>query len=240
MIQKLFNYIRKKIVLSPNDLLEEGEEIILIVRRHLLHFAGIIAKLVLFYFFIPMIFFYFAFFIFSINEIKHFFENPISIFLTFFWAVFGLGYGIYFYLLWFQDSFIFTNLRIFDVDQYSIFNRSISSIGWESVSDITFTSKNFFEVAFDIGLVQIITNAERTNIEIHPVAHPQNLASEIIQMAEKFTGERSTAITDEELEKKAKVEAILQHKLETHLEKLREKKKIEEEKKIPDYLKEKL
>ncbi|GEM_PF-3746355 len=236
MIEKLFTYLRKKFFLSPKDLLDDGEKIVLVVRRHPLYFAKEIGQLSVLYFFLPMIFFYL--FLNKYIDLS-FIYSPIVILLIFFWAVSGISYGFYLFLLWSQDSFIFTNLRIFDIDQKSIFNRTTSSIGWESVSDITFTSRSFLEVAFDMGLVKIITNAEKTNIEIFPVANPQNLANEILKMSEKFTKERSFIITDEELEKIAKREALLQNKIETHLESLRNKKKMDEESKLPEYLKEK-
>jgi len=229
---RIKGYIRPKILFVPSDAVDSDDKILEVVRRHPIYFVSKIFLTILLVFIVfPAVFIYsfgWGFF--------EFILSPLGFLLFVLWLITGISYFAYFFLIWYQDSFIFTEKFVIDVDQKSIFTRNVSKIGWENVQDVTFTHKGFFEVFFDIGEVIVRTANQESDVEIFPVANPKKVAVKISQMASSLTDKRLKAISDEQAMEVAKKEARIELFKDEVLRKMKEEEERKRKEKMPKYL----
>ncbi len=97
----------------------------------------------------------------------------LSIFL-FFFAQF-----ITFYL----DVWIITNDRIIDVEQVSLFSRSISEVDLFRIQDVTSQTHGFFATFFKYGDVEVKTASMNVDIIARNVPHPNKIREHLIHLS---------------------------------------------------------
>lgn len=189
--------------------LEEGEKIILFLRRHwLAMLPAILAVLVL------VLFPVFIFSLYSYFDIPALLEewgvgvSPNKI-LVFFFAVYFLFLDFFCLVAWFQyylDVTILTNKRLVDIEQINIFQRQVASTDLVYIQDVSSEVKGFLPSLFDYGRVIVQTAGERPNFVLENIPHPSAVARQILVTAQGKSITQS--IPEEELIKKHEEEAF--------------------------------
>lgn len=116
-----------------------------------------------------------------------------------FFNIFVLGMGIYymfavtlFFIGWidyYLDCAIITNERVIDVDQQSLFNRTVSELTFSKIQDVTGKTKGIMETVMDFGDVLIQTAGAQTEFVLEKVPHPHGVAKTIIDLQQEVVGE---------------------------------------------------
>lgn len=151
--------------------LKKDEKLMRIVHKHWASFIIPISKT----FLILIIPFFLIFFLFS---------SVIGAIIFFIWVAAGFFYGIYSWLTWYFDSFIITDKRLINIDQKSLFTRSVSEVGINSVQDVTYEINGFLASAFNFGILRVATAAKNI-MEIKGVEDPRALQGLIFELQQK-------------------------------------------------------
>lgn len=97
-----------------------------------------------------------------------------------------LVFGVF--LIWvfyYLNMQIITNLRIVDVDQHSLFSRSISELHIDKIEDVTSDSHGPFAVIFGYGNVYVQTAGTVDRFEFDRVPVPERIVKIILDLYEK-------------------------------------------------------
>lgn len=105
-----------------------------------------------------------------------FFSGYILVTLTFFYTQF---------VTFFLDFWVVTNDRIIDVEQKTLFARTISELGLVSIQDVTTEVHGLFPTLFDYGNVIVKTSSDNPNIIFINVPHPNKIRVELIDLSDK-------------------------------------------------------
>lgn len=89
---------------------------------------------------------------------------------------------IIFYYLHLQ---IITNLRMVDVDQFSLFKRNVSEIQIENIQEVTSKSHGILPTIFNYGNVTVQTSGSQIEFDFERVAHPEQIKKMILDLYEK-------------------------------------------------------
>ncbi|MBX4210949.1 PH domain-containing protein [Candidatus Parcubacteria bacterium] len=170
-----------------NIILEEGERIILEIRKHWLVFISeafiifisALAPLIMLAFVVKAD-------IVHIPEVSARFSN---LFL-FVYALWLLVLWMVLFLFWtdyYLDVWLVTDRRIIAIDQKGLFNRQVSSFRLDTIQDITVETNGILPTLFDFGNVLVETAAEIPMFKIPSVAH-------VTKVKEIITDEHNKAI----------------------------------------------
>ena len=88
------------------------------------------------------------------------------------------------FVLYYLDVWVVTNDRIIDVDQISLFSRTISELDLASIQDVTTDIKGFFPTLFNYGEVIVKTASDNPNIIFHQVPHPNKVRAELVDLSD--------------------------------------------------------
>ena len=109
-------------------------------------------------------------------------------------VLFALGGSALFLIGWFfvfqifmeywLDVLIVTDKRILDIDQHGLFGRTVSESRLYRTQDATSEVKGVLQTIFDYGNVQIQTAGEKERFAFEQVAHPNQIAKMILELAE--------------------------------------------------------
>lgn len=105
-----------------------------------------------------------------------FFSAYILVSLTFFYTQF---------VTFFLDFWVVTNDRIIDVEQKTLFARTISELGLVTIQDVTTEVHGFFPTMFDYGNVIVKTASDNPNIIFINVARPNKIRVDLIDFSDK-------------------------------------------------------
>ena len=142
----------------------EGEEVILVFRRHILTTAKGFLVMLLFVFggAVPMI----------VNP-----DDPQLFWLWIGCMVLGvLGY-LYSYMLWYYSYYIVTTERLRQVRQKGFFKRTMVDLELENVQSISYGVMGMFGTMFDYGTILIQTAVG--DLSLSMVSHPESVYNEI-------------------------------------------------------------
>ena len=91
----------------------------------------------------------------------------------------AVAMGLYYFfrtaIIWYWNVFIITNLRIVDVNQYSLFKRSVAEVTYEKIQDVTYSVDGFLQAVFNFGVVHLETAAKGTALELPDVHDPKDV-----------------------------------------------------------------
>lgn len=163
------------------DIQAETEQIVLLLRRHLITQVSSVFILV-FMLFLPLLF--------SVTKIFAFLPFSYQFGSMVGWYLLTTGYALECYFKWFYRVFIITDERIIDVDFISMIYKDISTTKIDKIEDITSISSGFFSSVFDYGTVLIQTAATQQELQFEDVPQPGKVAALLNEM-----------ILEEELEK---------------------------------------
>lgn len=157
--------------------LDQGESVILEVRKHWIVFVGV-ASGFLFAGLLPLIIFtgfkVFVPGIFSVDLPG----DGVSLFL-YLYLLWILSLWILFFIDWtkyYLDVWYVTEKRIIAVDQKSIFHRGMSNLRFDKIQDITVDVHGFIPTMLDFGNVKVQTAGQDSmDFYIKSVRHPQEI-----------------------------------------------------------------
>jgi len=152
--------------------LKEGEEVIRVVRKHWASFIWPVVKT----FLVLVIPFLLSAFLFS---------NYIGVIIFFVWVSIGLGYGLYQWICWYFDHFIITNMRIVNIDQKTLFARSVSESGLANIQDVTYEINGFLASLFNYGTVKVMTASNNDSLKMLAIENPKKVQEIIMELHNK-------------------------------------------------------
>jgi len=177
--------------------LDEGENIIKVLRRHywvMLPFT--IGLLILSIF--PLLFFYFI-----SSDLIPLDDILRQGFIDFInnWDLKVFAYSVYLILLWvfffiewtdyYLDVWVVTDKRIVDIEQKGFFHREITSFNYEQIQDITIETRGFIETLFKFGTLHVQTAGIGRDIIIKDAASPEIARLLILNLQRKFSQGKS-------------------------------------------------
>lgn len=167
--------------------LVEGEEPILVIRKHWLIqsfpviFGSLMILLVLAASLILPLYFPFLL------------KPPFINFLIIGVSAFLLAFALFIFIQWFNNYFdinIITTKRIIDIEQEGIFKRKISEFPLERIQDVTARCSGIFQTYLNFGDVYIQTAGETPNFTLHLVPKPYLISKKIIEIHHEFSGRK--------------------------------------------------
>lgn len=157
--------------------LEEGEDVILEVRKHWIVFAGYGAVLV-FIALMPLMALTF-FEIFGSTTFQLSLSGQFYTLFSFFYILWVLTLWIFFFLDWtkyYLDVWYVTEKRIIIIDQQALFDRRISNVRFDKVQDISLDVDGVIATFLDFGDIVVQTASEdNTKFTMTTVRHPEEV-----------------------------------------------------------------
>lgn len=159
---------------NPKDITfaerEEGEEILLLLRRHFVtNFPWIFAAV--FFILLPITFPFLALTLpFTLPS-----PNTIALFVGFYYLVL-FGFVLVNFTLWYFHAGLITSHRLIDIDLHGILYRQISEAKNKNIEDVTYTQIGFVRSLFNYGDVMVQTAGAESNIEYDKVPRPSIVA----------------------------------------------------------------
>lgn len=165
--------------------LTENEHIILISRRHWWILTGKITA-VLFLGLIPILLYSFwgvvspQITLPNEEAVGAFIYFALTLYYTFLWLYFCI-----FFVDYFLDVWIVTNMRIIDIEQKGLFNREVSECYLANIQDITIEIKGVMPTFLNFGDLHIQTAAEKKVFIFQQIADPNKVKNIILDQYNK-------------------------------------------------------
>jgi uncharacterized membrane protein YdbT with pleckstrin-like domain len=150
--------------------LEEGEKILLTCRKHWITYT--LRAFVLFIIFLLP---YVAYKLLGIDQALPLADDTSYQLAVFFYATYFLFLWAYFFIVWtniYLDAWIITDRRMIDVEQQSLFHRSVSDFRIEKIENVTVREMGFIANMFGYGSLQVETAGERIELSFDYLPHP--------------------------------------------------------------------
>ena len=165
------------------DTQKEGEDVLLITRRHWIVYLPpfIIGTLVLIF----CIVFYSQ--MDKVNVIEN--NESIQAITTVTLSIFMLFTILFVYISWLVHYLNFqlvTNQNLVDVDQHSLFSRQISELNLEDIQDVSATQHGIMQSIFHYGDIIVQTAGEKMNFTCEKIKDPYDNARKIMEIKEKY------------------------------------------------------
>ncbi|MEA2056645.1 MAG: PH domain-containing protein [Patescibacteria group bacterium] len=145
----------------------EGEEIVLMLRRHpITLFKPVVISLIIF--FLPFLFFS--------SPMLNFMTSKLITAFVIGWYMILTSFVLESFLTWFFNVFIITDERIIDVDFSSLIFKNVSSAKIDNIEDITVATGGVVASIVDYGTVYIQTSAEVPELEFEDVPNPNKVS----------------------------------------------------------------
>lgn len=150
---------------------EEGETIILLLRKHWITNAGwILISLIL----LATPFFLFPTIVLTVNLSQPLLRNLVPL-LIFSWYLLTFSYMLVNFLLWYFTVSMVTSERIVDVDFVNILNKKFAATRIARVEDVTMRTGGFLRAFFDYGNVFVQTAATDAVFQFDAVPKPEQV-----------------------------------------------------------------
>ncbi len=95
---------------------------------------------------------------------------------------FGFIYGLRAYVKWKGTMLIITNQRIIDVDRRGLFDRVVSEVPYQSLSDVSYRSKGIVEMAAGIGTITFQLYSGGDSVAFRYLMNPAALHKQILEL----------------------------------------------------------
>ena len=96
--------------------------------------------------------------------------------------IFGLIYFLRAYVIWRGTMLIITNQRIIDVDRRGFFDRIVSEVPYQSLSDVSYRSKGIVEMTANIGTITFQLFSGNENVSYQHTMNPAALHKQILEL----------------------------------------------------------
>lgn len=107
----------------------------------------------------------------------------LALFLVSVYILIALLFGILFWINYYLDMWIITTKRVLDIEQISLFNRSVSELMLKNIQDVNVTISGFFATIFKYGNI-IIQTAGEASTTIRDIPHPERIKDIIMKSHE--------------------------------------------------------
>jgi len=87
--------------------------------------------------------------------------------------------------LYYLNMQIITNIRLVDIDQHSLFARSVTELNIRNVQDVTSESHGMFATLFGYGDVVVQTAGTKQQFTFETVSHPEDIKKLLLDLYEK-------------------------------------------------------
>lgn len=112
------------------------------------------------------------------------------------WIVVGLGayflfftvIALVFWMDYYYDLYVVTNMHLLDIDQIGLLSRRISHTSLARVQDVTTRQKGFWQNLLDFGSVTVQTAGHEEDILLEDVPHCSQVAAKIMQLHDELIG----------------------------------------------------
>ena len=175
MMKSLFSILKD----SPNSFegQEKGEEVILLLRRHLF---VILFPLALFTIacFIPVILGIIFWSYFSTHNLLNLFFFVSSIWFLIIWLI-----AFYFLTMYTLNTIAITDHRIINSDQHGFFNRQVSELHSHRIQDVSTHTNGLIETILKFGDITVQTAGTEKQFVFHQIPRPDRAKDVIMQIA---------------------------------------------------------
>ncbi len=145
---------------------DEGEKIVLLLRRHLItNIHWLFVAILLFFAPFPT-----SYILSSIGVLP--LPYLYASVLTLFWYLIVVTFIFENYLNWYFNVYIVTDKRLIDVDFLGSLNVSVAEAPLSKVQDVTYTVQGISQTMFNYGDVNVQTAAEKPEVEFELVPRP--------------------------------------------------------------------
>lgn len=180
------------------DTQKEGEEVLMITRRHWIVYAPSV-------FVGSIILIFCGVFYFQMDKIPLIADNEsMAAIVTVFLSIFMLFTALFVYITWLVNYLnlqIVTNQNLVDVDQLGLFSRKISELSLEDIQDVSATQHGILQSFLHYGDVVVQTAGEKPNFTFEKIEGPYNAAKKIMEIKEKYGAEEVRAVSEPSSEK---------------------------------------
>jgi uncharacterized membrane protein YdbT with pleckstrin-like domain len=164
---------------------ENGENVILLVRRHpffiILRFIMFVVLAL-----IPIILGTCFYSYITTYNLSTFFIFALSFWFLFLWA--GFFYSLTMYTL---DVWIVTDRRIIDSTQHGFFSRNVSELHVSRIQDISTQTAGVIQTFFKFGDLQVQTAGTEEKFKFSQIPHPERVKDEIMKLVSTNTSVHS-------------------------------------------------
>jgi len=164
----------------------EGEQIIMVVRRHWFNILQNLLSVLIMAGFLVASFLYFPFLFPPLSQ------HTLNGLFLFGETVFAMVVWIIFFLIWIDyyfDVWIVTNRRIINVEQKGLFSREVSELKLEKIQDISTEVLGVIPTFLNYGDVYIQTAAEQERFLFRRVPDPYRIKDIIMGLQKKHEHE---------------------------------------------------
>jgi hypothetical protein len=160
---------------------EEGEFIILFMRRHIVTNTGWIFLTILF----ALLPFLSSLLLFPVLEIVGISipGNFLTVIMLFYYLLL-FGYAYVHYVSWFFNIGIITNMRVVDIDVIDITSKNVAATEIEDLVDVEYNQQGFLQNFFDYGHLHVQVVGLKPNFEFLSIPHPakaQDIISDLMR-----------------------------------------------------------
>ncbi|MEK7535938.1 MAG: PH domain-containing protein [Patescibacteria group bacterium] len=163
--------------------LEPGEKILMTFRRHwIVYFLDALVLFILFL--LP----YTIFRLLGLGGSEGIITNSSLHLATFFYTAWFILLWAYFFIVWtnaYLDAWIVTDRRIIDIEQQSLFHRTVSDFRIEKIQNIMVKEKGLIANMFGYGTIVVETAGERIILEFDTIPHPYKVRDLISECHDK-------------------------------------------------------
>lgn len=107
--------------------------------------------------------------------------------------------------LWYHDSLIVTNQRIFDITQNGFFDRQVAEVTLSDIKSISYIKNGVFQTLLNFGDLKVEIQNDVAGLEIKNIKDPSDIQQLINDRKEKFV---KTNSEKEKIENMSEEEAI--------------------------------
>jgi len=156
---------------------DEGEEIILLLRAHVVTLVPAIFE--------AIVLFVLPFVAMPVSSaigfrLESIFNGRQITILLLSWYLFLTGFILYKFIYWYFNVYLLTNERVVDFDFQGIVQQKTSYAYLRQIQDVTPSIVGFFATFFHFGDVIVETAGERPEFDFFSVARPDDVAREIL------------------------------------------------------------
>ncbi|HEY4515040.1 MAG TPA: PH domain-containing protein [Candidatus Paceibacterota bacterium] len=167
---------------TTNLPLEPGENIVLICRKH-----WIVYTLNGFALFLMFLLPYGIYRLLNLSSVLEL-TGKYYYLAMFFYVAWFLLLWTYFFITWtniYLDEWIITDKRIIDIEQQSLFHRSVSDFRIENIQNITVREQGFVANMLGYGSIHVETAGEKENLSFETLPRPYKVRDMITECHDK-------------------------------------------------------
>ncbi|MDD5341253.1 MAG: PH domain-containing protein [Patescibacteria group bacterium] len=100
----------------------------------------------------------------------------------------GIVYGSREFYIWYNNIFLITSQRVVDIDQKGFFEKIVSEIPYEKISDISYSVKGFWQSVLKLGTIRI--KAESVDLVVKNITEVARVNQTLVDMIRQDTGKK--------------------------------------------------